>query len=530
MYSWFTKVSKMNCYGQVRRGEYYDSISIMLIARQVAAMPGIADSAVVMATPGNRSVLEASGIFLPEFSNTTDTDLLVAVKVSDNRSRTEIIAAIDEIFRSARKTSSAGEFHPRSLEAGLQALPDANCVMISVAGRYAAGVAMDALRHDRHVFLFSDNVGVEQELELKQYASSKGLFVMGPDCGTSIINGVPMAFANVVDRGPIGIVAASGTGLQEVTTLISNAGSGVSQAIGTGGRDVKKAIGGIMFLQGLRALAEDPATSVILLVSKPPDPEVLAKIVAAASAIPKPVIGLFLGAAPSLVAESAILSASTLEEAAAMAVACAQGRKPEVSGKLFAARDAAIRSAAGGIASKLLPGQCWLRGLFSGGTFCDEAQLLARDLLKPLWSNTPVARVSKLASAWKSEGHTIVDLGDDEFTVGTPHPMIDYTTRCKRLIAEAEDTSTAVILLDIVLGYGSTMNPLGDILPAINQINTLRKGLLPIVCSVTGTRGDPQGREAVVAGLAGAGVIVKESNAAASLLAIHIAAAKEGRS
>ena len=357
---------------------------------------------------------------------------------------------------------------------------------------------MRCLEKNLHVMLFSDNVPIENEVVLKKFAAKKGLLVMGPDCGTAIINGIPLAFANVVRRGPIGIVAAAGTGLQEVSTLISNAGSGISQAIGTGGRDVKKEVGGIMFLAGLKALASDPQTKVILLVSKPPHPSVLRSVRREVKRIRKPVVSLLLGADGE--------GPKTLEDAALQAVALATGRKVE---------DLQDRPAFPSRSPRARGRRKYIRGLFSGGTFCAEAQLILQDALSPLYSNAPAGRAKQLRDSLKSVKHTIIDLGEDEFTVGRPHPMIDYSLRNKRILAEAADPETAVILLDVVLGYGSNMDPAGELAPVIRAASKK----VSVVCSVTGTDADPQNRSKVAAALKRAGAIVMPSNAAACRLA-----------
>jgi FdrA protein len=404
-------------------------------------------------------------------------------------------------------------------------LPGANLTMISVAGRYAGNEAMKALRNGLHVMLFSDNVPIEQEIELKTYAREKGLFVMGPDCGTAIINGVPLAFANVVNRGNIGIVAASGTGLQEVTTIISNNGCGITQAIGTGGRDVKKDVGGIMFLEGIKALAKDPQTEVILLVSKPPADEVVMKINDLVDKINKPVVALFLNASKDLLKKTKIRLAQTLEEGALLSVAFSQKSNPDVVAEKLKTRAVELHDTAIQLSKGLNKNQKYLRALFSGGTFCDETQMFFQDVEDDVYSNTPVGNVKKIKDIWKSEKHTIIDLGDDDFTVGKPHPMIDYSTRNKRILAEAEDSETAVILLDIVLGYGSNMNPLAELVPVlrkVKEINSKQGKSLRIIGSVTGTDKDPQNRSSVKKGLEQEGVTVLESNAAASRLAKFI--------
>jgi FdrA protein len=509
----------------VKKGSYFDSVSIMLIAKQVSEIDGVFDSAVVMGTKENKSVLAASGLLTPDIQSAGEMDLVVSFKMKDDVDSKIIQNKIEELFQTKRNVKDDIDFIPSSIEGALNVLTDANLTMISVAGRYAGDVAMNSLEKGLNVFLFSDNVPIEKEIELKKLAREKNLFVMGPDCGTAIINGVPLAFANIVNRGDIGIVAASGTGLQEVTCLISNAGCGISQAIGTGGRDVKKEVGGIMFIEGIKALADDEKTKVILLVSKPPADEVVNKIKETLKQIRKPVVGIFLGASSKLLVGSNIHQATTLEEAALKTVALSKHESIETIDAKLKVRDTEIHITAKSEAAKLSKDQKYIRGLFSGGTFCDEALLLCQDVLDDVYSNTPFGKIMKLKDSSKSEKNTIIDLGDDEFTVGKPHPMIDYSTRNKRILAEAEDPETAVILLDIVLGYGSNMNPLSEIIPVIKEVKKItarQKRHLPIVCSVTGTDKDPQNRTTVISALEAEGVRVMESNAAASRLAILI--------
>jgi succinyl-CoA synthetase alpha subunit len=365
--------------------------------------------------------------------------------------------------------------------------------------------------------IFSDHVPLEKEIELKKYAQKYNLLVMGPDCGTTIINGVPLAFANVVKPGNIGVAAASGTGLQEVTALISNAGGGISQAIGTGGRDVKKEVGGIMFISALKALAADENTHAILLVSKPPHPEVLKKIGKEVKTIKKPVAAVFLGANPEQVKTYGIIPAPDLEEGAKKILELA-GIKANFPG----AQE--INKIANQEVKKLNKEQKYLRALFTGGTFCSETQVILQDI-PGIFSNTPTANSLPMKDIRESEKHTIIDLGADEFTMGKPHPMIDFSTRNKRIIQEANDKATAVILLDLVLGYGANLNPLPEIIPVINKVKQLAREQnreIPVVCSVTGTDEDPQNRGRVVEALKNAGAIVCSSNAKASKLCKQI--------
>jgi FdrA protein len=509
--------------GIINKGKYYDSVTLMTAAKKLRELDGIIDSAVIMATKENKAILRASGLFVDDFDSAGDTDMLVAIKAETEKIASEAIGGVTGILEGLKKGGdNAREYNPKSIQKAVASFSDANLALISVAGKYAGAEAMKALKLGLNVMLFSDNVPVETEIELKKFALKKGLIVMGPDCGTAIINGVPLAFANVVPKGKIGIVAASGTGLQETSCLIANSGEGVSQAIGTGGRDVGKDVGGLMFIEGIKRLANDPDTEVILLVSKPPHESVLEKIGEAVKNVKKPVVAVFLGADLKAVRKTGMIPALSLDEAAVTAV---WTRRKEV-GPGFPRSDNYWRKHFLGYIARerngLTKSQKYIRGLFSGGTFCSEAQVLLKDILEDIYSNSPIAPVNKLSNPLVSEKHTLIDMGADEFTVGRPHPMIDYSLRNKRIIEEANDKFVAVILLDIVLGYGSNPNPLAEIIPAIQEARAIakkkRRGI-SIICSVTGTDDDTQNRAIVVKGLSDNEVTVTESNAAACRLA-----------
>ncbi len=513
--------------GIIKKGEYYDSVTLMLVAQDATKIDGVEDAAVVMGTEQNKSILETSGMLLDMFRGAGDSDLLIAVKAKDEKAAEEAFKKIDELLLERRtKAQEAGEYTPKSLEGALEFMPDANMVIISVAGKYAGDEAMKALKKGLHVMLFSDNVPLEKEIELKKYARENGLLVMGPDCGTAIINGAPLCFANVVNRGNIGIVAASGTGLQEVSSVITNEGAGISQAIGTGGRDVKKDVGGIMFIEGMKALEEDPDTKYIVLVSKPPHPDVLNKVAdLIKNEIKKPVVGIFLGGDPEVVKNAGAIPANTLEEAGLIASSLAKGKSMDEFKKLLEEREKEILAIAERESKNKKEGQKYVRGLYTGGTLCDEAMLLSRQIIGEVYGNAPLNPEFKLKDSWISQENTFVDLGEDEFTVGRPHPMIDFTLRNKKILEEAKDPSVAVILLDVVLGYGSNMQPGDELAPAIKEAKELAEKdgrNITFVCSITGTDKDPQDRSKVKKQLEDAGAIIMPSNAAAAKLASYI--------
>jgi succinyl-CoA synthetase alpha subunit len=368
---------------------------------------------------------------------------------------------------------------------------------------------LKALKRGLHVFLFSDNVSVEDEIQLKTLAVKKRLLVMGPDCGTAIVDGVPLGFANAVARGTVGLVGASGTGLQQVTCLIDRFGAGVSQAIGVGGRDLDERVGGTMMLAALELLAADPGTSVIVLLSKPPAPTVAERVLARARAAGKPVVVNFLGSDSSLVRRAGAIPAVTLEDAARAAVALARGDAPVEADD--GSKDMA--SVARGEAAKLAEGQRTVRGLYSGGSLAYEAKVVLN---------------LELGDAAKQ--HTVIDLGDDEYTVGRPHPMIDPRLRNEHVIAIGSDEEAAVLLLDVVIGYASHPDPAGALAPAIAEARATatRAGrYLAVVASVCGTDRDAQGLAAQESTLLAAGVLVQSSNARAARRAALIA--KEAR-
>jgi succinyl-CoA synthetase alpha subunit len=505
---------------RVFRNLYRDSVALMQLSAKLGALAGVRQASAIMATAGNLALLREAGLALGDVAAGPD-DLLIALEGEEEALEAALDTAEAELTR-VPAAAQEGRFRrtpPRSLEMGLSELPTANLALISTPGEYAAAEAMKALRLGLNVMLFSDNVALEDEIALKRYARAHDLLVMGPDCGTAIIGGVPLGFANVVRRGDIGAIAASGTGLQQVTCLIDRWGKGISQAIGTGGHDLHASVGGITMLQGLDALAADPATRVIVLISKPPHPNVAQRVLDAAARSGKPIVVNFLGADPDAARRANIHPVRTLEDAARLAVALASGGGDAQTG-------AAPSEVAVGVA-RLAPGQKYIRGLYSGGTFCYEALLLLRETLGGIASNTPLEPERMLADVWRSEGHTVIDLGDDAFTRGRPHPMIDQTLRRERILQEAADPEVAVILLDVVLGYGAHPDPAPELAAALAQARALAAAAgrqLAFVASVCGTAGDPQGLARQEGALREAGVLLAESNAQAVRLATAIAA------
>jgi len=503
---------------------YRDSVSLMQFTEKVKNLPGVLQASAVMATENNLNLLLEAGL-LDESLPANPNHLLLVVESTDETAALSALSQAEKLLQQRPETKAVSEHDemtPRSVWMALEVLPGANLALISTPGEYAAAEALKALRLGLNVMLFSDNVSMEDELTLKQYARDHDLLVMGPDCGTAVIRGIPLGFANVLRPGNIGVVAAAGTGLQQVTSLIDRRGMGISQGIGTGSHDLNRHIGGITMLQGIAALAADPETRVIVLVSKPPEPEVAQKVLKLAVASGKEVVVDFIGADPATIQRPGLYAARTLEEAAFVACQLAEGQPPAPPQDMLppGLEEQALRTA-----SQLAPRQRYIRGLFSGGTLCAESLLLLQDLIGPVYSNIPLQPQYRLPDVWWSREHTAIDMGDDLFTRGRPHPMIDFRLRNERILQEAADPETAVILLDIVLGYGSHPDPAGELLPAIHQAGqTARQAGREIifVSSVCGTRGDPQNLERQETLLRESGVLLAESNAQATRLAAMI--------
>ncbi len=505
-----------------KAGFYKDSVALMRVAEALLKQFPLQRTTLVMATPANKDILTEAGLLEAHAAKASPADLLIvlAALAGDDPAVLDHAALMAEELLNAKPAQSGSAQHvvPKSLAMAVARLNDqkshANLAQISVPGLYAAAEALKAVRQGLHVFLFSDNVPLEQEVALKRAAQKKGVLVMGPDCGTAIINGVPLGFANVVRRGSIGFVAASGTGLQEVTTGVHNAGAGVSHALGTGGRDLYAEVGGITMLQGLDLLIADADTKVIGIVSKPPAASLTKAVLQRLQDARKPAVVLFLGASDTSPAAH-IHMVRTLEGATALCAALARDEAPAV-----------VEAEPDDLPNvSFQPGQRYLRGLYSGGTFCTEAQLLARELGVTTWSNVPLEKARKLANLQQSQEHTLIDLGDDDFTVGKPHPMIDQTTRIERLMQEARDPAVAVILLDLVLGYGAHADPAGELVPHLQAARELAKRdgrALCIVAFACGTEEDPQVRSHQERKLLDAGCLLAVNSSQAARLAAKL--------
>jgi FdrA protein len=490
---------------EIRKAFYLDSVALMRLSREIAAAPGILEAALMMGTPSNTAIMRNAGLLDGDVT-AQGNDLILAVKAESEQAAR---AALDDALKALDKpkTQSAGEaaWKPRSIGAAIKANPGINLALISVPGDFAAAEARKALNRGLHVLMFSDNVSIADELSLKQHARALGLLMMGPDCGTAVIGGAPLAFANKLKRGKIGIIGASGTGTQEVSCLVSEAGEGISHAIGVGGRDLKNEIGGITTLMAIDALDADPDTDRVVLISKPPHPDVAKAVIARIASSPKPYTVCFIGAASADLPPNARF-ARTLKDAAELALG---GR---TIGDNFNAATLAARM-------PKRKGERRIEGLFAGGTLCAEAQVILAAGGRQVASNAAIPNVPYLDAPESAGRDRIIDLGADEYTQGRPHPMIDPSVRDDALRAALVNPDIAVILVDLVIGYGAHADPAAHLATIVAN----RADNAPvIVASVTGTELDRQVRSAQVRRLEAAGIVVAPSNAQACELVLAI--------
>ena len=502
----------------VERNRYFDSVFLMRISHELEQRPNVVDAIVAMGTPANLANLANAGYTLDDARESTIShvrdepagaihanDVVIAIEAATDEAIKEAKAHLARLL--AGRTSEAegrSTASPTTLAEAIETQPTLNLALISVPGTYAAREARRALRHGLHVMLFSDNVAVDEEIALKDEAVERSLLMMGPDCGTAILNGTPLGFANVVQRGSIGIVGASGTGLQEISSLIHRLGGGISQAIGTGGRDLSGPVGGRMTRFGIAALADDPDTNVLVVVSKTPAPAVADRVLDALRSAGKSAVVHFV-AGGERTDEDTIRFAPTLEDTAR--VACAQADAAARDTDLPDSLPAVVRSDGS------------VRGLFCGGTLAQEAWDVLRRAGIEVWSNVAATESLRIEPGAHRAGHVVWDLGDDAFTVGTPHPMIEPSLRDEKVAACGDDGSVGIVLADCVLGYGAHPDPAGSLAAAAERAMqaAARAGrTLRIVASVTGTNEDPQHRDRQVAALTEARVLVAPSNAAAA--------------
>jgi len=496
---------------------YLDSVMLMELSVVIESQADVCRAMALMASKPNLDLLEEQGLLEPTWEKNAQDGVILAVEAHSETAAQAAAEAGKDLIQEKKEarraapgaaSNAVGTASSPGIASWREAPADASIAVISVPGEYAAAESWKALKAGRHVVLFSNQVRIEEEAQLKRAARERGLLLLGAECGTAILNGIPLGFANLARRGSIGIVAASGSGLQEVVCLIDRWGGGITHAIGTGGRDLSVKVGGLAMRSGLELLAEDAETRVIVLLSKPPDPGIAEEILTLVSKIDKPTVVCFLGLSGDLPQKKNIYPASTLEETARKAVLLS-GLNPGLTGDEANPTETAAANKA----------NQYVRGLYSGGTLAYEAMLILGDILGPIYSNAPIDAAYRLEKGHFPAENVILDLGTEEYTSGVPHPMIDGRIRNEFIAAAGADPTVRVILLDVILGLGSDANPAAAISPGIcAALDAAKKAGrdLAVVASVTGTQRDPQGYQEQVLSLQSLGVEVCHSNAAAA--------------
>lgn len=493
----------------IEKNSYHDSIVLMLLTNHLKEIAGVNNVQVMMGTPANKDIFKTGGLATPELDQATPNDMVVVVDVDDEALIDQVVAESKNYLeeQSQAKEDEGTTERVRTWDKALEVGKDAPLALISIPGVYAAPEIERALDAGKHVFCFSDNVSIEDEARLKKLAHEKGLLLMGPDCGTGVANGIPLAFANRTRRGEIGIVGASGTGIQEVATTIHKLGGGVTNAIGTGGRDLKAAVDGTTLKDGVALLDQDPSVKVIVVISKPPAKEVRDSVMDLLRAAHKPVVVVFMGERPDH-HEEGLYQAYTLEETAHLAVDLLNGQQPTAVAEELPVPDV-----------KWAEGQKNIKAYYSGGTLAYEAATMINDTVG-LNAESGVD-----GAILNQDGYEVLDLGDDVYTQGRPHPMIDATVRKQMMTDAGQDPEIAVILIDDVLGYGTHDDMAGELAPTIKKVIADAKAQgreLPVVATIVGTDLDIQDYAGQKKALEEAGAVVCQSNAQAVKVALAL--------
>jgi FdrA protein len=493
---------------RVFRDTYVDSVMQLAASRAMNELDGVDWAAAAMATPANLRTLAEEGFSTDDLGSANDLFLAVRGR-DDDVVQDALSAGADSMFatRAAGGGATPAARAHRTIARAVRELPGSNVAVVSVPGEYAALEAHEALTAGLDVLLFSDNVSIPDEVELKERAAGLGRLLMGPGAGTAMLGGVGLGFANVVRPGPVGIVAAAGTGAQEAMSLLDRWGVGVSAVIGLGGRDLSDAVDGTMAKAAIASLRADPGTDVIFLVSKPPAERVARAVLATADGFP--LIAALVGGAPDAQVDGR-QPTRTLEGGALAVLDVLGVDRPDVVGDL---EQRVTRAGESLDADRTL-----IRGLFSGGTLCYESLVILGDTVGPVYSNVPLEPSLRVPAPPGS--HICLDLGEEEYTVGRPHPMIDPAARLEMLDEQASDPPVAVVLLDVVLGYGSHEDPASELAPACAR--AVQQGVV-VVAYVLGTQSDPQDYARQREILRRAGCIVTETAARASLAAAAVA-------
>lgn len=515
----------MHTESTIRPNSYYDSLVLMQLSATLLKQPGVQHAVAMMGTEENKHSIGNESLITKEVRQAKPNDLFIVVAADDAGAASAAIEhALAHLDRGQSRTAGTAMTY-RTLDGAIRNTPGANLVSISLPGTYATAEAERALDAGLHVFLFSDNVPIDEEIELKALAARKNVLLMGADCGTALLGGAALGFANQVRRGSIGVVGASGTGIQEVTSLIHRLGAGITHAIGTGTHDVGERVGGQTLRAGIKWFAADPDTDVIVIVSKPSAPAVTDKVQSLIRDCGKPVVINMLGSSGDALRGANVMVAETLEDAAVMAVASNAARTAaDTRADLYEEVDLQTRVETE--RAQLSDSQRYFRGLFSGGTFANEsALLLRRHIVGEISGNVSLPGTLHLSDVMSSHGHSCVDMGEDMFTVGKPHPILAPRLRRDRILQEARDPETGVILLDIVIGHGAHQNPAPDFAEYIREAKSVAADAgrhLPVVVSICGVDTDPQDRASQVDVLHESGAVVAPTNAAATRLAIGI--------
>jgi len=474
-----------------KKNFFRDSVQMMQFSQQLKDEQGVIDAAIVMGTDLNKNTLKKMGLLTEDGISATENDTLITINCQDENSLNNAVQKAEQLLTSDI-TKSKNEFN--DLSSALDAFDNANMASLSIPGQFVKEMATELIRKQLHLFVFSDHVPLEDEILLKNLALENNVLFMGPEAGTSILNGTVFGFGNRIRSGSVGIIGASGTGIQESSTMIDLFGEGISHAIGVGGRDLRNDIGGMMTMKTMEVFEDDPNTKAVLLVSKPVGDDVRNKIINKINNFSKKNYVLCLIGDNENREDSAKIKFSKSIQISVLKILkyVNDDAYKKIKDVVRKQVDDSIKLAKS-LSSDLNNDQRFVRGFFAGGTLCYESKIILEQMIGKVYSNLSSDDEYSIKGNAASKENTLIDFGEEEFTSARPHPIIDPLLRKNRILEDADDPNVGVIIIDIICGINAAKNTMAFHAETIKKAieNAKEKGRrLSVFAYICGTEKD----------------------------------------
>ena len=440
----------------IKKNFFRDSVQMMQFSQQLKDEQGVIDAAIVMSTVLNKNTLKNMNLLTEDGISATENDTLISINCQDENSLSNAIQKAEQLLTSI-SAKAKNEF--TSLASALDTFSDANIASLSIPGQFVKEMATELINKQLNLFVFSDHVPLEDEIYLKNLALENNVLFMGPEAGTSILNGTVFGFGNRVRKGSIGIIGASGTGIQESSTMIDLFGEGISHGIGVGGRDLRNDIGGMMTMKAMEIFENDPNTKAVLLVSKPVDNYIRNKIINKINNFSKKNYVLCLiGDNENSVDTAKIKFSKSIQMSVLKILKLLDDNVYKKTKDVVRNQINDSIKLSESLSKDLNEGQKFIRGFFAGGTLCYESKIILEQMIGKIYSNLSSDDEYSIKGNVSSKENTLIDFGEEEFTSARPHPIIDPLLRRNRILEDANDPNVGVIIIDIICGINAAKN------------------------------------------------------------------------